>query len=80
VIEVNTRDRAALLSELALAITESKALIRSAHIATYGERAVDVFYLTDKDGGKIENPARLKALRERLLKAAAGGPTRRQAA
>ena len=71
VVEVNAQDRAALLCELALAITESKAMIRSAHIATYGERAVDVFYLTDLDGRRIEKPARLKALRGRLLEAAA---------
>ena len=37
----------ALLFELARALYVSRALIHSAHIATYGERAVDVFYLTD---------------------------------
>lgn len=70
VVEVNARDRAALLSGLAQAISQSRATIHSAHIATYGERAVDVFYLTDLRGAKIENPARLKALHDRLLKAA----------
>ena len=80
VIEVNARDRAALLFELAQAITESRAVIRSAHIATYGERAVDVFYLTGMDGRKIANALRLKGLRARLLKAAAGAPQRRKAA
>jgi len=70
VVEVNARDRAALLSSLAAALFHSKAAIHSAHIATYGERAVDVFYLTDLSGAKIENPARLKALQGRLLKAA----------
>ena len=73
--------RAALLCELAMAITESRAIIRSAHIATYGERAVDVFYVADLSGAKIENPARLKALESRLLKAAAGAAgSRRKAA
>ncbi|HEY6916783.1 MAG TPA: [protein-PII] uridylyltransferase [Allosphingosinicella sp.] len=82
VVEVNARDRAALLSGLAGALLESKAAIHSAHIATYGERAVDVFYLTDMKGGKIESPARLKALQKRLLAAASGapGPTKRHAA
>ncbi len=74
-VEVNARDRAALLSELARAITEAKAMIHSAHIATYGERAVDVFYLTDLRGQKIETPARLKTLQSRLLKAAGSGRT-----
>ena len=53
VVEVNARDRAALLSGLARALYKSKAAIHSAHIATYGERAVDVFYLTDLAGEKI---------------------------
>ena len=70
VVEVNARDRAALLSGLAQALSQSKTTIHSAHIATYGERAVDVFYLTDLHGAKIERPARLKAIRDRLLKAA----------
>jgi [protein-PII] uridylyltransferase len=70
VVEVNARDRAALLSGLARALFEQKLAIHSAHIATYGERAVDVFYLTDLAGEKLTGPARLKALHARLLKAA----------
>jgi [protein-PII] uridylyltransferase len=73
VVEVNARDRAALLSGLARALFESKAAVHSAHIATYGERAVDVFYLTDAaTAEKIEAPTRVKALQARLLKAAGG--------
>jgi [protein-PII] uridylyltransferase len=74
VVEVNARDRAALLCELARAIFEAKATIHSAHIATYGERAVDVFYLAGRRGGKITNPARLRALEAQLLKAASETP------
>ena len=44
----------------------------SAHVATYGTRAVDTFYLTDLIGDKIDAPARLRTL-ERLLLQAAGG-------
>jgi [protein-PII] uridylyltransferase len=73
VVEVNARDRAALLSGLAGALYEAKTAIHSAHIATYGERAVDVFYLTDlATGAKIEAPTRLKSLQARLLRAAGG--------
>ncbi|MBS0504390.1 MAG: [protein-PII] uridylyltransferase [Proteobacteria bacterium] len=72
VIEVNARDRPALLYALAFALFQSKVTIHSAHIATYGERAVDTFYLTDLLGGKITAPARLKALEKRLLEAAEG--------
>jgi len=71
VVEVNARDRAALLFELARALYQAKTVIRSAHVATHGERAVDVFYLTDLKGAKIEAPAQLKAIEAALLKAAA---------
>jgi len=72
VIEVNARDRPALLHALAYALFQSRVTIHSAHIATYGERAVDTFYLTDLTGEKITSPQRLKALERRLLAAAAG--------
>ena len=75
VIEVNARDRPALLSALGEAIFQSKLRIHSAHIATYGERAVDVFYLTDREGAKLVHPAKLKALQSKLLRAA-GEPGR----
>jgi [protein-PII] uridylyltransferase len=72
VVEVNALDRPALLNNLAKALFESKVTLHSAHIATYGERAVDTFYVTDLLGGKIENRARIKTLETRLLEAAAG--------
>ncbi len=72
VIEVNARDRPALLNALAYALFQSKVTISSAHIATYGERAVDVFYVTDLIGGKVDGTVRLKALEKRLLEAATG--------
>ena len=72
VIEVNARDRPALLAALAYALFQSKATIHSAHIATYGERAVDVFYVTDLIGGKVEGTTRLRTLEKRLLEAATG--------
>ncbi|NJM50616.1 MAG: [protein-PII] uridylyltransferase [Sphingomonadales bacterium] len=72
VFEVNARDRPALLNNLAQAFFQSKATLHSAHIATYGERAVDTFYVTDLFGGKIENKNRLNAIEKRLLEAASG--------
>ncbi len=72
VVEVNARDRPALLNQLANALFQSKVTIHSAHVATYGERAVDTFYVTDLTGDRIVAPARLKTLERRLLAAAAG--------
>ncbi len=72
VVEVNALDRPALLYSLTHALFSARLTIHSAHIATYGERAVDVFYLTDLTAEKIDNPARLKTLEKRLLELAGG--------
>lgn len=70
VVEVNARDRPALLNRLARALFEAKLIVHSAHIATYGERAADTFYVTDLLGEKIVSPSRLKTLENNLLEAA----------
>ena len=70
VIEVNARDRPALLNRLARALFESQLMVNSAHITNYGERAVDTFYVTDLTGGKVTSPTRIKAIEERMLEAA----------
>jgi [protein-PII] uridylyltransferase len=72
VVEVNAQDRPALLNQLAFALFQSKVTLHSAHIATYGERAVDTFYITDLIGAKIEGKARIRSLEQRLLDAASG--------
>ncbi|HEX6741863.1 MAG TPA: HD domain-containing protein, partial [Sphingomicrobium sp.] len=71
VVEVNALDRPALLAGLAAAIHAEGHEIHSAHIATYGERAVDVFYLTRTDGKKLDE-ADIERLRSALLHAAQG--------
>ena len=71
VIEVGSRDRPALLSGLARALFEARLVVHSAHIATYGERAVDTFYVTDVLGEKITSESRMKTVENRLLEAAA---------
>jgi len=71
VVEVNALDRPALLAALAAAIHRLGHQIHSAHIATYGERAVDVFYLTRADGKKLDGPD-VDRLRAELLHAARG--------
>ena len=80
VIEINARDRPALLCHLAYALFQSKVTIHSAHVATYGERAVDTFYLTDLIGDKIESGSRLRTIERRLLEAATGDGTVAEAA
>lgn len=71
VIEVAALDRPALLYSLTHALFQARLTIHSAHIATYGERATDTFYLTDLTGQKVDNPARLRTLEKRLTEIAA---------
>jgi [protein-PII] uridylyltransferase len=66
------------LAALAGAIFRLGHVVHSAHIATYGERAVDVFYLTRSDGKKL-GPGEIEPLRAALLHAAAIGPDARAA-
>ena len=49
VIEVTGLDRPGLLYELTATISKLSLNIASAHVATFGERVVDVFYVTDLD-------------------------------
>ena len=67
VLEVNGRDRPGLLHDVTAAISEQGMQIASAHVSTYGQRAVDVFYVKDVFGLKVENERRLAQLREALL-------------
>ncbi len=69
VIEVNGRDRPALLHDLTKAFYGLSLTIANARIATYGERAVDVFYVKDLFGLKITSEKRLATIRKRLLTA-----------
>jgi [protein-PII] uridylyltransferase len=66
VIEVAGLDRPGLLYDLTSAISDLKLDITSAHITTYGEKAVDVFYVTDLTNKKIIDPNRQKAIKSRL--------------
>ncbi len=70
VIEVNARDRPALLNKLARALFECRLMVNSAHITQFGERAVDTFYVTDLTGGKVTSKDRLKGVERALLEAA----------
>jgi [protein-PII] uridylyltransferase len=69
VIEVNGRDRPGLLHDVTAAISEQGLQIASAHVTTYGVRAVDVFYVKDVFGLKVDNDRKLAALRAALLTA-----------
>ncbi len=67
VIEVNGRDRPGLLHDVTAAMSQQGMQIASAHITTYGVRAVDVFYVKDMFGLKVSSERKLDELREALL-------------
>jgi len=67
VIEVSGLDRPGLLYELTTILGKLNLNIASAHIATFGEKVVDVFYVTDLTGGKIGNATRQGSIRKTLL-------------
>lgn len=58
VIEINGLDRIGLLYDLTEALYRLNLNIASAHVTTFGEKAIDVFYVTDLTGAKIESAAR----------------------
>jgi [protein-PII] uridylyltransferase len=67
VIEVNGRDRPGLLHDVTAAISQQGLQIASAHVTTYGVRAVDVFYVKDLFGLKVSSERKLDELRAALV-------------
>jgi [protein-PII] uridylyltransferase len=79
VVEAEGRDRPGLLFALASALADMGLEIKSAHIATYGERVVDAFYLQDKEGRKINDRKAVIAIEKKLLTVLGnGGPVPRK--
>ncbi len=67
VIEVAGLDRTGLLYELTAALSALNLNIGSAHIATFGEKAVDSFYVTDLTGGKIVSTQRQGVIKDKMI-------------
>ncbi|MFP4537981.1 MAG: [protein-PII] uridylyltransferase [Dichotomicrobium sp.] len=67
VIEVNGLDRIGLLYDLADALASLNLNIASAHVATFGEKVVDVFYVMDRAGKKIESDWARQRVHEKLI-------------
>ena len=67
VVEVTGLDRPGLLYELTATLSKLNLNIASAHVATFGERVVDVFYVTDLLGAQITSPSRQAAIKRALV-------------
>jgi [protein-PII] uridylyltransferase len=66
-VEVTGLDRPGLLFELTTTLSKLNLNIASAHVATFGERVVDVFYVTDLFGAKITSATRQAAIKRALM-------------
>jgi [protein-PII] uridylyltransferase len=67
VIEAAGLDRPGLLFDLTTILSKLDLNIGSAHIVTFGEKAVDVFYVTDFNGAKITSASQKAVIRRRIF-------------
>jgi len=67
IMEVVSRDRPGLLARIAMALVNCNAQVLNAKIATFGERAEDIFYITDDEYKPIDNVELLNKLRENII-------------
>lgn len=73
IVEVFADDRPGLLYSIARTLFELELSIRSAKISTSLDQIADAFYVTDKGGSKVEDQARLDAIRKKLLEVLPSG-------
>lgn len=69
VVDVFTYDRIGLLYDITSTLTALGIDIHLSKISTKADQVADAFYLVDKDGGRIEDPARQEEIRQSLLAA-----------
>ena len=67
VIEIFAADRRGLLYTITRTLFEMELSVNVAKIGTYIDQVVDVFYVVDRKGKKIESQAKLNEIRTRLL-------------
>jgi [protein-PII] uridylyltransferase len=76
VIEASGRDRPGLLEALARTLSEADLSVQSAHIDSYGERAVDAFYVVTSLSGKLPEGERSAAIQAKLVEVLAAAEPR----
>ncbi|MDX1974690.1 MAG: [protein-PII] uridylyltransferase [Rickettsiales bacterium] len=68
VIEITAKDRSGFLYEITDAMVALGLTIATAHIYTYGTQVADVFYVKDVFGLKLNHDAKIRQVRDALLK------------
>ena len=74
VIDVFTQDRVGLLFAITHTLFRLGLRIHLARISTNADQALDVFYVSDREGGKITDLDRMRELRAALLEKAEQNP------
>lgn len=72
IMQVTAMDQPGLLSRIGMALMFCGARLQGAKVATYGERAVDIFYITNPDNNMISDPIRFECLRNSIAEALPG--------
>lgn len=68
IVEVVGEDRLGILYDMTQALTDHGCNIHFARISTLGNRIVDVFYIQDEWGEKIEEKQKMETLKQTLLR------------
>ncbi len=69
VIEVSGRDRIGFLYTVTTLLYDLGLTISTAHISTYGARAVDVFYVKNRFGMKVLHESKIRQIHDGLIQA-----------
>jgi [protein-PII] uridylyltransferase len=69
IVEVRTADRGPVLYRVTRALADSGVTITCALVSTLGAEAIDVFYVQENTGGRVEDPATLAQLEQAVLAA-----------
>jgi [protein-PII] uridylyltransferase len=73
VIDIRAQDRLGLLYVISSTLSDMDLDVTLAKIATEVDQAVDVFYVTEKQGSKVAEGSRMEQIRETLMRAIAEG-------
>jgi [protein-PII] uridylyltransferase len=66
IMEVVARDQPGLLAKIALALVKCKVKVHNAKIATFGERAEDIFFITDLNQQPLAQEGQFEELRKTI--------------
>jgi [protein-PII] uridylyltransferase len=68
VMELITADQPGLLSRVGRAFADCEVKLLNAKIVTFGSRAEDIYYITDKNGQPLSKPEQFECLEKKILK------------